>query len=461
MAATVLLVDDELDTLHVLEMTLRSSGYAVMKTDRGEKALAIVAREPVDLAFIDYRMPEMDGLELLRRLQKDYPDLPVIMLTATESIQLAVQAIKAGAYDYLGKPFNYHQIQIVAEKALSQRRLRQENTHLRSELQKTYRFENLVGRSEAMQTVFRTIEKAAEADANVLILGENGTGKELIARAIHYNGPRRRKPFIAVDCAAIPETLMESELFGHERGAFTGAHQQRKGKFELAHGGTLFLDEIAEMSIEGQAKLLRALQERQFNRLGGERTLQVDIRVISATNRPLEEAIRTGAFREDLYYRLNVIPIQVPPLRERMSDIPLLVESFLKKLSPGNRRVRISPEALRRLTNAEWPGNIRQLENVIHSALALCDAEEIRPEDLGPEFHAQDARTESGTVMKSLPISGTLDERMKTYEKQLVLQALEESGGVEKRAADLLGVSPRTVWYLVKKHQLKPKGKGD
>jgi DNA-binding NtrC family response regulator len=405
-------------------------------------------------------MPEMDGLELLRRLQKDYPDLPVVMLPATESIQLAVQAIKAGAYDYLAKPFNYHQIQIVAEKALGQRRLRQENTQLRSELQKTYRFENLIVRCEAMQEVFRKIEKAAEAEANVLILGENGTGKELIARAIHYNGPRRRKPFIAVDCAAIPETLMESELFGHERGAFTGAHQQRKGKFELAHGGTLFLDEIAEMTIEGQAKLLRALQERQFTRLGGERTLQVDIRVISATNRPLEEAIRTGAFREDLYYRLNVIPIPVPPLRERMSDVPLLVECFLRKLSPENRRIRMTPEALHLLTNAEWPGNIRQLENVIHSAVALCEGDDIHPEDLGSEFHAPDSGTAGGPPPPSPPDSITLDERLKAYEKQLVQQALEDSGGVEKRAAELLGVSPRTVWYLVKKHRLKKNRRG-
>jgi len=277
------------------------------------------------------------------------------MLTATESIQLAVQAIKAGAYDYLNKPFNYHQIQIVAEKALHARRLRQENIRLRQELRRATGLGTLVGRSRAMQAVFHRIERASEMDANVLIEGENGTGKELIARAIHEGGLRRSKPFIAVDCAAIPASLLESELFGHEKGAFTGADRMRKGKFEQAHGGTLFLDEVGEMNIEGQAKLLRALQERQFTRLGGEKPIRVDIRIIAATNKPLEEAIRAGIFREDLYYRLHVITIEVPPLRDRIDDLPMLVEHFLDKYCLPKRRKRVSPEALRALMESQWP----------------------------------------------------------------------------------------------------------
>lgn len=446
----VLLVDDELDTLTLLEATLRSSGYDVVKADRGRKALDLVAEMPVDLVFADYRMPEMNGLELLERLQSEYPEIPVVMLTATESIQLAVKAIKAGAYDYLSKPFNYHQIQIVAEKALSAGQLRRENTRLREELQKTYRFENLIGRSEAMNSVFRRIEKAAETDASVLIQGENGTGKELIARAIHYNSSRRKAAFVAVDCAAIPQTLMESELFGHEKGAFTGADRQRRGKFELAHSGTLFLDEIGEMNVDGQAKLLRALQERRFTRLGGEHPLQVDIRIIAATNKPLESEIEQGAFRKDLFYRLNVIPIIVPPLRERREDIPLLTEFFLQKHASAEQPRRIHPDALRLLMQADLPGNVRQLENLIQSALALCDEEEIQPEDLNL----------SGTASSSIRLregleQSSLTEQVRFFEKQRVQEALAATGGVEKEAARLLGISERSMWHLVKKHQLK------
>jgi len=450
--ATILLVDDELSTLAVLEKTLRSGGYEVEKADRARQALALLAEKPVDLAFVDYRMPEMDGLELLERLQAEYPDLPVVMLTATESIQLAVKAIKAGAFDYLNKPFNYHEILMVVEKALSARRLRQENTRLRRELQTTYQFENLVGHSAAMRAVFRRIEKAAEVDANVLIQGENGTGKELIARAIHYNSPRRRGAFVAVDCAAIPPTLLESELFGHEKGAFTGADRMRKGKFELAHKGTLFLDEVGEMDTDGQAKLLRALQERQFTRLGGQQPLEVDIRVIAATNLPLEEALAGGRFRQDLYYRLNVIPIQVPPLRNRREDIPALAEFFLRKYSMGNRPRRIHPEAMKGLIQASWPGNVRQLENVIQSALALSEGEEIRLEQLSIQPEGPGVKEPSAEQDFT---SDHLPEQVKSYERSLVCQALEAAGGVEKEAARRLGISERSMWHLVKKHALK------
>ena len=460
--ATVLLIDDELETLKVLEMALESTGYEVLKTNRGKKALGIVAEEPVDLVFLDYRMPEMDGLEVLKSLQADYPDLPVIMLTAEESIQLAVKAIKAGAFDYLNKPFNYHQIQIVAEKALEQRRLRQENTRLRGELETTYQFDNLIGRSEVMQAVFRRITKAAESDASVLIQGENGTGKELIARAIHYNSPRRKKPFVAVDCAAIPEPLMESELFGHEKGAFTGASQLRKGKFELAHGGTLFLDEIAEMNIDGQAKLLRALQEHQFSRLGGEKQTHVDIRVIAATNQPLDERIRTGSFRQDLYYRLNVIPIFVPPLRERLNDIPMLVNFFIQKLSGESKAPKVPGETLKQLMESDWPGNIRQLENTIHSALALCEGESIQPEDLGPDFKSKPSNQSlpQSASSNDPPNEKNLSEQVRDYERSLVRNALNQADGIEKQAASILGISERSMWHLVKKHGLKKKGSG-
>ena len=457
--ATVLLVDDELETLKVLEMALQSAGYEVLQTDRGKKALGMVADEPVDLVFLDYRMPVMDGLEVLKCLQIDYPDLPVVMLTAEESIQLAVKAIKAGAYDYLNKPFNYHQIQIVAEKALEQRRLRQENTRLRGELETIYRYDNLIGRSEVMQAVFRRIAKAAETDASVLIQGENGTGKELIAKAIHYNSPRRKKAFVAVDCAAIPETLMESELFGHEKGAFTGASQLRKGKFELAHGGTLFLDEIAEMNIDGQAKLLRALQEHQFTRLGGEKPIHVDIRVIAATNQPLEERIQSGSFRQDLFYRLKVIPIFVPPLRERLSDIPMLVDFFIHKLSGKSKVPKVPGETLRRLMESDWPGNIRQLENTIHSALALCEGDGIQPEDLGPGFKSTSFNhpPPNADFSKNSHEGKNLTDQVRAFERSLVRNALDQADGVEKQAASILGISERSIWYLVKKHGLKKK----
>jgi len=454
-SATILLVDDELETLHVLEMSLRSAGYEVLKTDRGEKAPGIVAEHPVDVVFVDYRMPGMDGLQLLERLQSEVPDLPVVMLTATESIQLAVKAIKAGAFDYLNKPFNYHQIQIVVQKALSQRQLRQENTRLRSELQTTYRFENLIGRSRTMQAVFERIRKAAEVDASVLIQGENGTGKELIARAIHYNSPRRGRPFVAVDCAAIPPTLMESELFGHEKGAFTGASQMRRGKFELAHTGTLFLDEIGELDVDGQAKLLRVLQERQLTRVGGEKTIPVDIRVIAATNQPLEQAIGSGTFRQDLYYRLHVIPILVPPLRDRLSDIPLLVDFFLNKYGTQSKVRCVHPNALHRLMEAPWPGNVRQLENLIHSALTLCDRDEIRAEDFAPQLqvHPGDPTPSHPEPLDQSP----LGEQVRSLEKTLVERALAASGGIEKEAARRLQISERSMWYLVKKHGLKNK----
>ena len=384
----ILIVDDEPNIRRVLEAVFSKDGYRVFVAENGKKALDVVSTEPdLDVMLCDLVMPDLNGVEVLEAAREINPGLSVVMITAHGTIKTAVDAMKLGAFDYVTKPFDMDEIKLVVKNALERSRLLAENIQLRQELKSRYRFDGVVGESGKMQEVYKIIERVAGSNATVLIRGESGTGKELVARAIHYNSPRSAKPFIAVSCAALPETLLESELFGHEKGAFTGAVGQKAGRFELAHQGTLFLDEVPEISPAMQVKLLRVLQERQFERVGGTRTLQVDVRLIAATNRNLEEAVASGAFRADLYYRLQVIQVFLPPLRERKTDIPPLVEHFIEKFNQQNgKNVKfVSQEAMELLMKYSWPGNIRELENAIERGVVLAEADsELITPDLLP-----------------------------------------------------------------------------
>jgi two-component system NtrC family response regulator len=388
---TILIVDDEKNYLLVLEALLVDAGYEVITSGSATEALEIAMSHDLDLVITDMRMPGLDGMEFLAQLRSRQPDLPVIMMTAYATVEKAVEAMKRGAFDYITKPFKNEELILTIRKAIEMHRLKQENRLLSRELQERFKFGNIVGKSKVMRQVYEIIEKVAQTRASVLISGESGTGKELIARAIHFNSPRRDKPFISVNCSALSETLLESELFGHERGAFTGAVTQRKGRFELAHGGTLFLDEVGDMSPALQVKLLRVLQEMKFERVGGTKTLQVDARLVTASNRELEREVELGRFREDFYYRLKVVHIKVPPLRERRDDIPLLVHHFLEKAAKANAIPvkSVSQEALKYLYQYDWIGNVRELENVIERAVILCDADDIGPQDLPEELFQQ------------------------------------------------------------------------
>lgn len=385
---TILIVDDEKNYLLVLEDLLIEEGYQVLTTDSAKTGLQIVESNELDVVITDMKMPGMDGMAFLDGIHAHNSDLPVIMMTAYGSVEKAVEAMRKGAFDYIRKPFKNEELKVTIRKAIEHYHLVCQNRQLTSELHQRYQFSNIIGKSAPMQRIYKLIEKVAPTKATVLITGESGTGKELIARAIHYNSLRRDQPFISVNCGALPETLLESELFGHEKGAFTGAVNQRKGRFELAHEGTLFLDEISEMSAPLQVKLLRILQEMEFERVGGSQTLKVDVRVVAASNRNLKDDVATNKFRADLFYRLNVVHVALPSLKERTDDIPLLVKHFLGKYSPETpaRQVTIAAEALRFLLDYHWPGNVRELENVIERAVILSNGEEIVPKDLPAEI---------------------------------------------------------------------------
>lgn len=390
---SILIVDDEPNIRRVLSAVFEKAGYQVYTAENGKKALDIISTEQnLDVVLCDLIMPDLNGVEVLKTAREINPRLSLIMITAHGTIKTAVDAMKLGAFDYITKPFDMDEIKLVVKNALERSQLLVENTQLKQELKSRYRFDEIVGNSGKMQEVFKIIERVANSNATVLIRGESGTGKELVARAIHYNSPRASKPFIAVSCAALPETLLESELFGHEKGAFTGAVGQKAGRFELAHQGTLFLDEIPEISPAVQVKLLRALQEREFERVGGTKTVKVDVRLIAATNRDLEQLVADGQFRADLYYRLQVIQIFLPPLRERREDIPALVEHFIAKFNAqNNKNIRYATkEAMDLLMNYSWPGNVRELENAIERAVVLTDADSdlIEPDVLPAAIQA-------------------------------------------------------------------------
>ena len=468
---TILVVDDSPRICEHVAEILEPEGFAVEKAYSGEEALRRLAGRFFDLLLTDLRMPGIDGLELLRQARSLSPDTVTIIISGYGSIRSAVEATKLGAFDFLAKPVKAEEIIHTLRRALEHRTLKRENTALKQELCRRYEFKNIVGESEAIGRVFRIIEKIAETDSTVLILGESGTGKELVARAIHYNSHRKDKPLIPVNCGAIPSELLESELFGHEKGAFTSAIRTRVGRFELASGGTIFLDEIGDMSPSLQVKILRVLQEHAFERIGGTRTIKVDIRVIAATNKDLERAVREGRFREDLYYRLNVIPIRVPPLRERKEDLPMLVDYFLQEFSRqrGRQIKSLGPEVMDRFLAYEWPGNVRELENVIERIFILSEGEEICLDDLPRRL--QDAVPQTGAATASaapaasgprqplvvrLPENGlSFNTAVSDFEKMLIVEALNRTGWIKNKAAQLLGLNRTTLVEKIKKKKIR------
>jgi two-component system response regulator PilR (NtrC family) len=452
--ARILVVDDERSMREVLFSMLKNEGYDVTLAEGGEAAIEAVRRETFDAIITDVRMPKVDGLQVLKASKEISPSTVVIMLTAFGSSETAVEAMKLGAYDYITKPFKYDEVTLNIKRALERKRLRDENLNLKRRLETQYRFENIIGKSAKIVEVFDTIRKIADSSSTVMLTGESGTGKELVAQAIHVNSPRRDKPFISVNCGAIPEGLMESELFGHVKGAFTGAVVNKVGLFSAADGGTLFLDEITEIPLLLQVKLLRAIQEREIRRVGDTKDTKVDVRLIAATNKDLESAVSDGTLREDLFYRLNVIPIHLPQLRERVEDIPLLVAHFLQKFGKElGKEVRgVSPEALALLEQYHWPGNIRELENVVERALVLGTGDMLSVESLPESVRRQ--RQPRGADL-DLPEAGLdLDATLDQIERRLLERALERTKGVQTRAAELLHLSFRQFRYKLQKHTL-------
>jgi two-component system NtrC family response regulator len=454
---TILVVDDETNYLTVMEALLGEEGYEVLTAPGGHDALKLTGSSDVDLVLTDMKMPKMNGIELLGELKRLYPDLPVIMMTAYGTVEKAVEAMKTGAFDYILKPFKNEELLVTIARALEYHHLIQQNRMLLQDLDKKYGAPNIVGESQPMREILALVKRVATSRATVLISGESGTGKELVARAIHQQSPRAGKTFVSVNCAALTETLLESELFGHERGAFTHAVSMRKGRFELADGGTLFLDEVAEMSPALQVKLLRVLQEMEFERVGGNKTIKVDVRVVAATNRELKEEVEDGRFREDLYYRLNVVHLHIPPLRERQEDIPPLATHFLKKYAQENARgeVHLSPESMKLLLQYSWPGNVRELENVMERAVILCIQNLITASDLPGEL-AGEPRGESSrlNIDRFIPLQTPLPEALEQIEEQMIRRALEQSGQVQVRAAEILGITKSLLQYKLKKYHL-------
>ncbi len=454
----VLIVEDNPVEAEILQEILQEAGYHTEVAFDGDEGIQKLEDSFYDVVITDLSMPRVGGIEVLEYIVEHTPETVCIILTGHGSIKSAVEAIKKGAYEYLTKPLRREEILLAIEKALETRRLRRENEYLRRRLWQEWGYGEIIGKSQAMRRVFSLIERVADTDSTVLILGESGTGKELVARAIHRASLRRAGPFIPVNCGAIPEELLESELFGHERGAFTGAIKTRLGRFELAHGGTIFLDEVAEMSPKLQVKLLRVLQERSFERVGGTRSIKVDIRVIAATNRDLEKEVREGRFREDLYYRLNVIPIPLPPLRERKEDIPLLVEHFISRFAQQKgREVRsIEQEALELLLQHDWPGNVRELENVIERMIILAEDTVLTKTDV-PEYIR--GRLEQRPLRSfedlEIPEEGIhLPTLVSEFEKRLILKALDKTGWVKNRAAKLLHINRTTLIEKMKKQKI-------
>jgi two-component system response regulator PilR (NtrC family) len=428
----------------------------VILAENGRTALTVLEQEPVDLLISDIKMPDMSGVEVLRAAKQVDQDILGIMITAFASTESAVEALRMGAYDYVSKPFDVDELKIIVRNALERRQLRQENLLLKRALQSSHQFSSIVGRSEAMLAVFKLIETVAPTNSTILVTGESGTGKELVARAIHFNSLRRDRPFVAVNCGALPEQLLESELFGHMRGSFTGASANKKGLVEVADRGTIFLDELGEMSSMMQVKLLRVLQERRFRRVGGTEEVEANIRVIAATNQDLARMVADGRFREDLYYRVNVIQVQLPPLRERQEDIALLAGHFLEKFREqmGKNVASISQEAMAYLERYDWPGNIRELENIIERAVALESSAAILPDSLPPQLRGLPAK--NGQTVTQLPDAGfDLEAHVENVERDYIAQALKRAGGKQSKAAELLGMSFRSFRYYVKKYNLR------
>jgi DNA-binding NtrC family response regulator len=441
MKKRILVVEDEEKLRRVIELQLLGSGFDVDKAATAEEGLKVVDR--ADLVLTDLKLPNMSGMEFLTAIRRQNAQTPIVMMTAFGSVETAVGAMKAGATDFLLKPFSLDHLMQVVNKALEVRALRDENRKLKEELGRRYEYDNIVGRSEPMQEIFATIERVAPTRATVLLAGESGVGKDLIARAIHFHSPRRDRPLVKINCTAIPENLMESELFGYEKGAFTGANTSKPGKFEQADTGTVFLDEIGDVPASIQVKLLRVLQEREFERLGSNVTRHIDVRVVAATNQDLRAALEQGTFREDLYYRLNVVPLNIPPLRDRKVDIPFLAGHFVQKLAAdmGSRVESITDEAVEKLMSYHWPGNVRELENVIERSLVMCSGTELDADDIKLE-NAPRPRQQSGDP-SFLPEGLTLDQ----YEQELIREALRRADGNKSQAARLLGLTRNALRY--------------
>jgi len=452
---TILIVDDEKNYTLILSAVLQDEGFETLTANSGQEALETLAEFDVNLVITDMKMPVMDGIELLRHIKEKYPTVPVIMMTAYGTVEKAVEAMQLGAFNYITKPFDNARLVIYVNKALEMHHMAQENTRLRSEVEARFRFDNIIGKSKAMQDVFQIIRKVASSAATVLIEGANGTGKELVAQSIHYNSPRRDKPFIAANCAAFAETLLESELFGHEKGAFTGATALKKGRFELADQGTLFLDEIGELSASLQVKLLRVLQERSFERVGGTKSISVDIRIIAATNKILKEEVARGNFREDLFYRLNVIHIVLPSLRERPEDIRPLMDHFINKYAHERRAsvpvTGVSEEVERLFFDYQWPGNVRELENVIERAMIMCPGNTIQVSDLPKEFKDN---VYNSLHITGIPADANLYDTLAMVEKKMIERALKISDNVQAHAAALLGIGKSGLNQKLKKYKL-------
>jgi two-component system NtrC family response regulator len=446
---SILLIDDDDSLRRVMEFSLAESGYRVQTAASGEDGLRLFEKDSYDAVITDITMPGMNGMEVLAKIRHQDARMPVVIITAYGTIESAVEAMKQGAFDYITKPFNRDELRLTLDRALTMRRLEKENVELRAEVKGRYCFDSIVGNSEKLREVLDMAGRVAASDATVLITGESGTGKELLAKGVHYNSLRADGPFVAVNCAAIPENLIESELFGHVKGSFTGAIRDKEGKFELADGGTLFLDEIGDLRIDLQAKILRALQERHVDRVGGVAPIPVDVRVIAATNKDIERSVKEGSFREDLYYRLSVIPVRMPPLRERKDDILLLVDHFVKKFNPS-RDVSVTREALDVLTAYGWPGNVRELENAIERASVLKRGNTITPDELPDKLRKEKNSVEN--IILNLPDEGI---SLEDLEKKLIIRALERHKGNQTRAAEYLDITRPTLIYRMEKYGIK------
>jgi two-component system response regulator PilR (NtrC family) len=454
----ILVVDDEQSLREVLSIMLKRTGYAVTSVADGEEAIELLNKDIFDLVITDLRMPKIDGMEVLKAAKSASPETVVLIITAFASADSAVEAMKQGAYDYLTKPFQVDEVQLIIRNALEKRRLTTENILLKREMASQSSFSQLVGQSEAMQKVFDVVRKVADSKSNVLICGESGTGKELVARAIHYNSSRNAMPFVAVNCSAVPETLLESELFGHMKGSFTGAISNKAGLFEVANGGTIFLDEIGDTTPTIQVKLLRVIQEREFRRVGGNQDVKVDVRIVAATNKDLEKAVADGSFREDLYYRLDVIPIRLPPLRMRSGDIPLLVNHFLERFSreSGKPIPVLSSEAMCVLLGHEWRGNVRELENLIERVVAFSVGGTVTDTDVQGWLHRSvSAQPQQGVPLELTDDGVDLEGLVNGIKKDLLLKALERSKWVKKKAARLLRLNTRSFRYRLEKYAIK------
>ncbi|GMV38553.1 MAG: sigma-54-dependent Fis family transcriptional regulator [Myxococcales bacterium] len=453
----ILIVDDEASMREFLEILLQKEGYAVQTANSAEDAFARIDASEFDLVLTDLKMPRGSGIDVLERVKASWPDTQVVLMTAYSTIETAIEALKKGAYDYVSKPFKLDELKVIIDKALDKRRLVVENERLRDALRERYSFGNIIGRSERIRQVFDLVERVARTRTSVLITGESGTGKELVAKALHYNSLRKDHPFVVINCGAIPENLMESELFGHVKGSFTGAIAHKKGLFEIAHGGTLFLDEVGELTLPLQVKLLRVLQERRIKPVGGVQESDVDVRIIAATNKELEEEIRTGRFREDLFYRLNVIQVRMPPLRERREDVPLIAAHFLQRFCDemGKSILHIAPDALDALASYHFPGNVRELENIIERAVTFEMSDVLTIQSLPRSVAQQRESLPSLGADMEIPDEGCDLERMLAdIEREFLMKALARTGGVKTDAARLLGISFRSIRYKLDKYNI-------